>query len=210
MSAPIADGGLDIAAVEQAASIARATLRIRERRYGFPRPVRDPRGESSGSCPVLARHRMVGVQRMAHVGDVARGRLLARGARRRGVSAFPHAASPFPVTAAATRYVAQRGDRRPASIEDPHTMNKLLAALITTLAISFAFAQTSSPGAAGGPTGGTTGGTAATEPAGGGTAGATGGSSETAAPGGSTTHKASAHKARKSGHKKMAKKTAKH
>ena len=37
--------GLSIAAVEQATGIARATLRIWERRYGFPQPGRDERGE---------------------------------------------------------------------------------------------------------------------------------------------------------------------
>jgi methanogenic corrinoid protein MtbC1 len=37
--------GLPIADVEQATGIARATLRIWERRYGFPRPGRDARGE---------------------------------------------------------------------------------------------------------------------------------------------------------------------
>jgi len=41
--------GLPIAAVEQATGIARATLRIWERRYGFPRPGRDDRGERSYS-----------------------------------------------------------------------------------------------------------------------------------------------------------------
>lgn len=37
--------GLPIADVEQATGIARATLRIWERRYGFPQPGRDARGE---------------------------------------------------------------------------------------------------------------------------------------------------------------------
>lgn len=39
--------GIPIASVEQATGIARATLRIWERRYGFPRPGRDLRGERS-------------------------------------------------------------------------------------------------------------------------------------------------------------------
>lgn len=39
--------GLPIAAVEQSTGIARATLRIWERRYGFPQPGRDERGERS-------------------------------------------------------------------------------------------------------------------------------------------------------------------
>lgn len=42
-----ASQGLPIAAVEQATGIARATLRIWERRYGFPAPGRDDRGERS-------------------------------------------------------------------------------------------------------------------------------------------------------------------
>lgn len=41
------EDGLPIAAVEQATGIARATLRIWERRYGFPQPGRDRRGERS-------------------------------------------------------------------------------------------------------------------------------------------------------------------
>jgi MerR family transcriptional regulator, light-induced transcriptional regulator len=48
MSATTVDGeGAPIAAVEQATGIARATLRIWERRYGFPQPGRDLRGERS-------------------------------------------------------------------------------------------------------------------------------------------------------------------
>ncbi|MEJ5991690.1 cobalamin-dependent protein [Ramlibacter sp. PS3R-8] len=39
--------GIPIAEVEQATGIARATLRIWERRYGFPQPGRDARGERS-------------------------------------------------------------------------------------------------------------------------------------------------------------------
>lgn len=39
--------GIPIASVEQATGIARATLRIWERRYGFPQPGRDARGERS-------------------------------------------------------------------------------------------------------------------------------------------------------------------
>ncbi|HEY0825008.1 MAG TPA: MerR family transcriptional regulator, partial [Ramlibacter sp.] len=39
--------GIPIASVEQATGIARATLRIWERRYGFPQPGRDLRGERS-------------------------------------------------------------------------------------------------------------------------------------------------------------------
>lgn len=45
MSRSMEEQGGSIAAVEQATGIARATLRIWERRYGFPRPGRDARGE---------------------------------------------------------------------------------------------------------------------------------------------------------------------
>lgn len=44
---PVEQDGVPIAAVEQSTGIARATLRIWERRYGFPRPGRDLRGERS-------------------------------------------------------------------------------------------------------------------------------------------------------------------
>ena len=44
---PVEQEGIPIAAVEQATGIARATLRIWERRYGFPQPGRDLRGERS-------------------------------------------------------------------------------------------------------------------------------------------------------------------
>ncbi len=44
-SSPLDGAGAPIAAVEQSTGIARATLRIWERRYGFPRPGRDLRGE---------------------------------------------------------------------------------------------------------------------------------------------------------------------
>ena len=43
----VEDQGVPIASVEQATGIARATLRIWERRYGFPQPGRDLRGERS-------------------------------------------------------------------------------------------------------------------------------------------------------------------
>ena len=45
-SEPLEDG-IPIASVEQSTGIARATLRIWERRYGFPNPGRDLRGERS-------------------------------------------------------------------------------------------------------------------------------------------------------------------
>jgi len=44
---PLDEPGVPIAAVEQSTGIARATLRIWERRYGFPQPGRDLRGERS-------------------------------------------------------------------------------------------------------------------------------------------------------------------
>lgn len=44
-ASPPDETGVPIAAVEQSTGIARATLRIWERRYGFPRPGRDLRGE---------------------------------------------------------------------------------------------------------------------------------------------------------------------
>ena len=47
MSATDPQEDVPIASVEQATGIARATLRIWERRYGFPQPGRDPRGERS-------------------------------------------------------------------------------------------------------------------------------------------------------------------
>lgn len=52
--------GLPIAAVEQATGIARATLRIWERRYGFPQPGRDDRGERTYSAGQVERLRVIG------------------------------------------------------------------------------------------------------------------------------------------------------
>jgi MerR family transcriptional regulator, light-induced transcriptional regulator len=48
-----------IAAVEQATGVARATLRIWERRYGFPQPRRDPRGERSYSADEVHKLRLI-------------------------------------------------------------------------------------------------------------------------------------------------------
>ena len=53
------DQGLPIAAVEQATGIARATLRIWERRYGFPAPARDSRGERSYPAEQVERLRTI-------------------------------------------------------------------------------------------------------------------------------------------------------
>jgi methylmalonyl-CoA mutase cobalamin-binding subunit len=51
--------GVPIAAVEQATGIARATLRIWERRYGFPQPGRDLRGERSYPPDQLQKLRLI-------------------------------------------------------------------------------------------------------------------------------------------------------
>jgi methanogenic corrinoid protein MtbC1 len=56
---PTAEEGLPIAAVEQATGIARATLRIWERRYGFPQPGRDLRGERSYSGEQVRKLRLI-------------------------------------------------------------------------------------------------------------------------------------------------------
>ncbi len=56
---PTAEEGLPIAAVEQATGIARATLRIWERRYGFPQPGRDLRGERSYSGDQVRKLRLI-------------------------------------------------------------------------------------------------------------------------------------------------------
>lgn len=58
MSAQEQDG-ISIAAVEQATGIARATLRIWERRYGFPVPGRDPRGERSYTAAEVEKLRLI-------------------------------------------------------------------------------------------------------------------------------------------------------
>lgn len=51
--------GAPIAAVEQATGIARATLRIWERRYGFPQPGRDLRGERTYSEDQVRKLRLI-------------------------------------------------------------------------------------------------------------------------------------------------------
>jgi methanogenic corrinoid protein MtbC1 len=53
------DAGVPIAAVEQATGIARATLRIWERRYGFPQPGRDPRVERSYPTEQVEKLRLI-------------------------------------------------------------------------------------------------------------------------------------------------------
>ena len=50
---------MPIAAVEQATGIARATLRIWERRYGFPRPGRDLRDERSYAAADVEKLRLI-------------------------------------------------------------------------------------------------------------------------------------------------------
>jgi methanogenic corrinoid protein MtbC1 len=52
--------GVPIASVEQATGIARATLRIWERRYGFPQPGRDLRGERSYPQEQVHKLRLIG------------------------------------------------------------------------------------------------------------------------------------------------------
>lgn len=59
MAAVTGQPGLHIAAVEQATGIARATLRIWERRYGFPQPARDPRGERSYPVDQVRKLRLI-------------------------------------------------------------------------------------------------------------------------------------------------------
>ena len=51
--------GMPIAAVEQATGIARATLRIWERRYGFPQPARDLRDERSYASDEVEKLRLI-------------------------------------------------------------------------------------------------------------------------------------------------------
>jgi methanogenic corrinoid protein MtbC1 len=66
MSAPTEhEEGTPIAAVEQATGIARATLRIWERRYGFPHPGRDLRGERSYPGEQVRKLRLI-ADLMAH------------------------------------------------------------------------------------------------------------------------------------------------
>jgi methanogenic corrinoid protein MtbC1 len=66
MSAPTEhEEGTPIAAVEQATGIARATLRIWERRYGFPQPGRDLRGERSYPGEQVRKLRLI-ADLMAH------------------------------------------------------------------------------------------------------------------------------------------------
>ncbi|HEX2543768.1 MAG TPA: cobalamin-dependent protein [Ramlibacter sp.] len=59
MAHVIDDEGISIAAVEQATGIARATLRIWERRYGFPQPGRDLRGERTYPPDQLQKLRLI-------------------------------------------------------------------------------------------------------------------------------------------------------
>jgi len=54
-----AEEGVAIADVEQATGIARATLRIWERRYGFPQPGRDARGERNYPLDQVRKLRLI-------------------------------------------------------------------------------------------------------------------------------------------------------
>jgi methanogenic corrinoid protein MtbC1 len=66
-SPSLQETGLSIAAVEQATGIARATLRIWERRYGFPQPGRDARDERTYSGQDLEKLRlMAGLMARGH------------------------------------------------------------------------------------------------------------------------------------------------
>jgi MerR family transcriptional regulator, light-induced transcriptional regulator len=50
-----------VADAERVTGVARATLRIWERRYGFPQPVRDARGERCYDAPQLRKLQLLGV-----------------------------------------------------------------------------------------------------------------------------------------------------
>lgn len=59
MSKPRSDHLMSIAAVERETGLPKDTLRVWERRYGFPRPERDPRGERLYPEDQIARLRTV-------------------------------------------------------------------------------------------------------------------------------------------------------
>ncbi len=74
---------LPIAAVERTTGIARATLRIWERRYGFPQPQRDPRGERSYAPEQVEKLRLIATlmargHRPGRLVGLTAGELLAR------------------------------------------------------------------------------------------------------------------------------------
>jgi methanogenic corrinoid protein MtbC1 len=94
---PADDTGVPIAAVEQSTGIARATLRIWERRYGFPRPGRDERGERSYPADQVARLRLIAA--LVDRGHRP-GRLVELGESELTALAGPALASPTPVARA--------------------------------------------------------------------------------------------------------------
>ena len=55
MNSPETIAGMTIAAVERDTGLGKDTLRIWERRYGFPRPLRDAGGERVGAGLYFAR-----------------------------------------------------------------------------------------------------------------------------------------------------------
>lgn len=83
--------GGSIAAVEQATGIARATLRIWERRYGFPQPDRDARGERIYPQEQVDKLRLVA--ELMHRG-LRPGRLVAMSAAELEAVAVPSVRSP--------------------------------------------------------------------------------------------------------------------
>src|ERR1700758_2508741 len=54
-----AAGAFGIAAVERETGLSKDTLRVWERRYGFPRPLRDAHGERSYPADQVMRLRMI-------------------------------------------------------------------------------------------------------------------------------------------------------
>lgn len=104
---PLPAAGLTIAAVEQATGIARATLRIWERRYGFPNPGRDERDERSYAPDEVDKLRLIaGLMERGH----RPGRLVKlpiaqlEAMQRAGASSGPAVASDDPVLHAIRRH----------------------------------------------------------------------------------------------------------
>lgn len=91
MSRSTEEQGGSIAAVEQATGIARATLRIWERRYGFPQPGRDARGERTYPQEQVDKLRLVA--ELMHRG-LRPGRLVAMSTAELAAVAVPSVRSP--------------------------------------------------------------------------------------------------------------------
>lgn len=91
MSRSTEEQGGSIAAVEQATGIARATLRIWERRYGFPQPGRDARGERCYPQEQVEKLRLIA--ELMHRG-YRPGRLVAMSAAELAAVAVPEVRSP--------------------------------------------------------------------------------------------------------------------